>query len=39
MLSVNQITGFLDQLYLWNKIMKKPDFVHVVADSWKIEAD
>ena len=39
MLSANQITGFLNQLYLYNKIMKKPDFLHVDSDSWKLEVD
>ena len=27
MLLANQITGFLNQSYLWNKMMKKPFFV------------
>ena len=37
MLSANQITGFLNELYL--KMMKMPDFMHVDTDSWKIEVD
>ena len=39
MLLANQITRFLNQLYLQKKRMKKPDFLHVDADSWKIEFD
>ena len=37
MLSANQIAGFLDQLYLKNKMMKKPDFLHVDTDPWKLK--
>ena len=37
MLSVNQIAGFLNQLYLQNKQLKKPDFLHVDTDSWKLK--
>ena len=37
MLSANQIAGFLDQLYLKNKLMKKPDFLHVDTDPWKLK--
>ena len=33
----NQIAGFLNQLYLQNKMMKKPDFLHVGTDSWKLK--
>ena len=33
MLSANQTTGFLNQLYIKNKAMKKPDFLHVDTDS------
>ena len=29
MLSAYEIAGFLTQLYLQNKIMKNPDFLHV----------
>ena len=39
MLLANQITGFLNQLYLYNEMLKKPDFFHVDTDSWKIEVD
>ena len=34
----NQIAGFFNQLYLLNKIMKKPDFLHV-RNSWKLKVD
>ena len=37
MLSANQTTGFLNQLYIKNKAMKKPDFLHVDTDSWETE--
>ena len=33
MLSANQTTGFLNQLYIKNKAIKKPDFLHVDTDS------
>ena len=39
MLLANQITGFLNQLYLWNKMMKKSNFLNVDTDSWKLEVD
>ena len=39
MLLVNQIAGFLNQLYLQNTMIKKPDFLHVDRDSWKTEVD
>ena len=39
MLSSNQIKGFLNQLYLQNKMMKKPTFLHIDTDSWKLEVD
>ena len=32
MLLANQITGFLNQLHLQSKIMKKPNFLHVDTD-------
>ena len=37
MLSANQTTGFLNQLYIKNKAIKKPDFLHVDTDSWETE--
>ena len=39
MFSAHQIAGFLNQLYLWNKIMKEPDFMHVDTYSWKSNID
>ena len=39
MLLENQIKGLLNQLYLYNKMMKKPDFLYVDTDSWKVEVD
>ena len=39
MLLANQITGFLNQLYLWKKMMKKPGFLHVDTNSWKLKVD
>ena len=33
----NQIVGFLNQLYLWNKTMKKSVFLHVDTNSWEIK--
>ena len=39
MLLGNQIAGFLNQLYLSNKMMKKPDFLHVDKASWKLKVD
>ena len=38
-LLANLITGFLNQLYLWKKMMKRPHFLHVDTDSWKLEVD
>ena len=35
--SANQIAGFLNWLYLLNKMIKKPDFLHIVTDSWKLK--
>ena len=39
MLSANEIPGFLNQLYLQNKIMKNPDFLHVDTNSLKLKVD
>ena len=39
MLAVNKIAGFLNELYLYNKIVKKPDFLLVDTDSWKLKFD
>ena len=39
MLSANQATGFLNQLCLENKMMKKSDFLYIDTDSWKLEVD
>ena len=39
MFSVNQITGFFNQPYLQNKSMKYSDFLHVDADSHKLNVD
>ena len=36
-LSANQIAGFLNQLYLQHKMMKKPEFLHANTDSWKLK--
>ena len=38
-LSANQIAGFLDGVYIQNKMMKKPDFLHVDKDSWKLKGN
>ena len=35
MLSANQITGFVNQLFLQNKSMKQPRFLHVCTNSQK----
>ena len=35
----NEITGFLNQVYLQNKIMKNPDFLHVDTNSLKLKVD
>ena len=32
MLSANQIARFLNWLYVQNKTMKKPDFLHIDTD-------
>ena len=39
MLLANQIVGFLNQLYLYNKMMKKPDFLFVDTNSMKLKND
>ena len=39
MLLGNEIAGFLNQLYLQNKVMKIPDFLHVDTNSLKIKVD
>ena len=39
MLAANKIAGFLNELYLYNKIVKKPDFLLVDRDSWKLKFD
>ena len=39
MLLANQIAGFLSQLFLQNKSMKQPHFLHVDTNSQKIKAD
>ena len=39
MLLANLIAGFLNQLYLQNKMMKKLDFLHVDKNSLKLKVD
>ena len=39
MLLTNQIAGFLNQIDLQNKVIKKPEFLHVDTNSWKLNAD
>ena len=39
MLLANQILGFLNQLFLRKKLLKKPDFMHVDTDLWKLKVD
>ena len=39
MLSASEITGFLNQLFLWNKLMKQPHFLHVDTNSQKLKVD
>ena len=36
MLTANQITGFVNQLFLQNKSMKQPRFLHVCTNSQKL---
>ena len=37
MLSANQITGFLNQLFLLSKLMKQPHSLHVDINSLKVD--
>ena len=39
MLTVTESAGFLSQLFLWNKLMKQPHFLHVDTNSRKSKAD
>ena len=39
MLSANQIVGFLNQVFLQNKLMKQPHFWHVDTNSQKLKVD
>ena len=39
MFSVNQIAGFSNQQYLQNRLLKKPDFLHVDTNSHKLKVD
>ena len=39
MLSANQIAGFLNQPFLQNKLMKRPDFLHFDTNSQKLKGD
>ena len=39
MFLANLIRGFLNQLYLWSKILKEPDFLHVDTYLWKLKVD
>ena len=39
MFSVNQIAGFFNQLFLQNKLMKQPHFLHVDTNSQKSKVD
>ena len=36
---MNQIAGFLNQLFLQNKLMKQPLFLHVDTSSQKLKVD
>ena len=36
MIGANQIAGFLNQLFLQNKLMKKPNFLHVDESPQKL---
>ena len=38
MFSANQVAGFFNQPYLQKKLMKKPDFLHVI-NSYKPKFD
>ena len=37
--SANKIAGFLNQLFLRNKLMKQPHFLNVDANSLKLKVD
>ena len=39
MLSANQIAGFLNQVFLQNKLMKQPHFCHVDANSQQLKVE
>ena len=39
MLLANQIVGFLNLPYLWNKKINSHKFLHVDANSWKLKVD
>ena len=39
MLSADQIAGFLNQLFLQNKSMNQPHFLHVDTNPQKLKAD
>ena len=39
MLSANQIAEFLNQLFLQNKSMKQPHFLHVGINSQKLKVE
>ena len=39
MLSANEIAGFLNQLFLQNKLMKQPLFLYVDTNSQKLKTD
>ena len=38
-LSANKVVGFLNQLYLENKIIENSEFVHLVTNSLKLIVD
>ena len=38
-LSANQIAGFSNRLYLYSKMVKKPDFLYFDTYSWKLKVD
>ena len=39
MLTVNEIAGFLSQLFFWNKLMKQPHFLHVDTNPQKLKVN
>ena len=39
MLLANEIPVFLNQIYPWSKMIKKPNFLHVDTNSLKLKAD